>query len=219
MTTRCWIAWIVLPMAFITSTIRAELTWETQRIEKFAAMGDETSKTSFRFTNTGTTDVTILSTATTCGCTTATLDKNTYRPGERGEIKTTFTLGNRVGNQEKTISVLTTDNPALATILTFSVRIPEIYQVEPRLVIWEVNEPPSAKTIRLSAASSQRVFVKSAKSDNSEFSLTVESENEGLNYVVHIAPKSSASSARALIQLELEAGGKYLSVTAYAVIR
>jgi hypothetical protein len=44
-----------------------------------------------------------------CGCTTTMLSDKIVKPGQTGKIKTTFNSSGRVGNQSKTITVITND--------------------------------------------------------------------------------------------------------------
>ena len=65
-------------------------------------------ETSFVFTNTGNSDLTILDARGSCGCTVPEYPKNTpIAPGESGEIKVKFDSANKPGNQAKTVTLTT----------------------------------------------------------------------------------------------------------------
>jgi hypothetical protein len=65
-------------------------------------------ETSFGFTNTGNSDLTILDAKGSCGCTVPEYPKNTpIAPGESGEIKVKFDSSNKPGNQAKTVTLTT----------------------------------------------------------------------------------------------------------------
>ena len=65
-------------------------------------------ETSFVFTNTGNSDLTILDARGSCGCTVPEYPKNTpIAPGESGEIKVKFDSSNKPGNQAKTVTLTT----------------------------------------------------------------------------------------------------------------
>lgn len=70
-----------------------------------AAVGDTQVAHSFPFTINGNARITITDIKTSCGCTTAKLDKTTYAPGESGNITATFIIGDRTGEQTKHIRV------------------------------------------------------------------------------------------------------------------
>ncbi len=61
----------------------------------------------FPFTNIGKSDLKIIQTSASCGCTAGVADKEIYSPGERGVINVTFNSRRRPGNQSKHITVYT----------------------------------------------------------------------------------------------------------------
>jgi hypothetical protein len=61
----------------------------------------------FTFQNTGSSDLVVLSTSTTCGCTVPKFSKKPVEPGETGTIEVVFDTSGRTGMQTKTISVKT----------------------------------------------------------------------------------------------------------------
>ncbi|HSH50985.1 MAG TPA: DUF1573 domain-containing protein [Bacteroidales bacterium] len=63
----------------------------------------------FHFKNTGKSDLIIRKIRTTCGCTTANLEKNVLKSGETSSFKAVFTPGSRKGMQRKSIYVISND--------------------------------------------------------------------------------------------------------------
>lgn len=59
----------------------------------------------FNITNTGKADLVITSVKPSCGCTTPDWTKESIAPGAKGEIKFEFNSANRVGKQNKSITV------------------------------------------------------------------------------------------------------------------
>jgi hypothetical protein len=102
----------------------------------------------FPFTNAGSEPVTITSLRTSCDCTTASLAKHTYAPGEGGNITATFTVGGRTGPQTKTILVQTTDKHEGTVLLTMQVHLPEVLILTPRYVSWPVGGEREGKMVR-----------------------------------------------------------------------
>ena len=127
----------------------AQLRWETRELEFSPAIDQKEVTADFRFQNVGQSEIKITSVNTSCGCTTAALEKNTIAPGEKGEIKATFNVGERVGLQQKTISVESTDPESPKTSLTLRVRIPAVAQVSPNSLQWQLGGAPSAQTINI----------------------------------------------------------------------
>jgi|SRR6056297_2181878 len=66
----------------------------------------------FRFKNTGNTDLVIRSTSSTCGCTVSSYTKEPISPGGTGKIDVTFASAGRKGRQHKAVTVLTNAQPA-----------------------------------------------------------------------------------------------------------
>jgi len=122
----------------------AKLEFETERIEIQAEPTDERVEGKFGFTNVGDRDVTITATWMSCGCTHAKLKKKTFGPGESGEVRLLFDVGERQGRQQHRM-LLQTDAPDQGTVsLRLVAHVPELVEVEPRLVYWrEGRERPS----------------------------------------------------------------------------
>src|SRR5438128_2073753 len=95
----------------LASAAHSELVWEQTELELHPAIGDETAVGHFKYQNKGDKPIAIKNVSSSCGCTAASTNKNGVAPGEKGEITATFQIGNRLGAQEKMITV-TTDDPA-----------------------------------------------------------------------------------------------------------
>jgi hypothetical protein len=66
---------------------------------------------SFKFTNTGKADLIIQTASGSCGCTVPEVPKEPIKPGGSGFIKVQFNSENRVGIQEKQVTVVTNAMP------------------------------------------------------------------------------------------------------------
>lgn len=66
---------------------------------------------SFKFTNTGKTDLIIQTASGSCGCTVPEVPQEPIKAGETGFIKVQFNSENRVGIQEKQVTVVTNAMP------------------------------------------------------------------------------------------------------------
>ena len=80
----------------------------------------------FTIKNTGSSDLIIVNVKTSCGCTAASWNKNPLNSGTEEVIEVTFNSENKIGKQEKTVSLLTNATPN-TTILTIigNVIVPE----------------------------------------------------------------------------------------------
>ena len=112
---------VLLPVAS-----SAQIQWPQRIIELRPKPDQAQVVATFPFTNAGSEPVTITSLRTSCDCTTASLAKHTYAPGEGGSITATFTVGGRTGPHTKTILVQTTDKLEGTVLLTMQVHLPEV---------------------------------------------------------------------------------------------
>src|SRR6266516_409569 len=134
-------------LTFILSIVlgvaaRAELKGEQNTIDLHPAIGDKTAVAHFKYQNTGTTPVHFISVKASCGCTTTQSQKELVNSGEKGEIVATFNIGDRTGQQIKTVTVQT-DNPnptQATTILTLKATIPQSLDIKPTFVYWQSGE-------------------------------------------------------------------------------
>lgn len=78
-------------------------------------MGEKVSY-SFKFTNTGKSDLIISRVTSSCGCTVGNFPKVPVKPGESNKIEVKFDSENRKGFQSKTITVLSNAQPSSNTL-------------------------------------------------------------------------------------------------------
>jgi hypothetical protein len=117
----------------------AGLPWEIQQIERTALPGEQAIVAEFPFENTGATIITIREIRTGCECTVVNWPKRSYAPGEAGELKTAFTVGNWKGPHERPMTTFTDAASAPAPTLAFSVEIPETLTDSARMLLWKVD--------------------------------------------------------------------------------
>ena len=84
---------------------QSALKWDSKTLELYPAASQKTVRAEFGFTNTSPQPVVIGAVKSSCGCTTVSLDKKVYLPGEKGHITGTFTTGRNKGVVTKAISV------------------------------------------------------------------------------------------------------------------
>ena len=211
-------------MSVLDSTAGAAgLTWTATHIERTATLDQESIEAAFHFKNAGSDDVTILEIHSSCGCTTATLDKKTYAPGEEGDIQVKFTFGERSGPQQKEITVLSSDTPAKPTELILKVIIPEPFRVDPRLLIWKIDPAdarPEPKSATIISANGQSLKVTKVTTDNADFEINLVSENEGQRWTLQLTPKSLAKTGKAVIRIQAEsAEGRSHLLSIYGLVK
>jgi FtsP/CotA-like multicopper oxidase with cupredoxin domain len=199
---------------------RGALTWEKTQIDAVAPIEQERMEAKFPFKNTSDSSVTIVSVHTSCGCTTATLEKHTYAPGESGEIHTVFSFEGRTGNQEKTIQVTTSDSTA-PTTLVLRVAVLEAFTIKPRILVWKKGSAEkSSQTAVFTATRSLAATPIDVRCDSALFTVKVVPLTPGQRYELQVTPQSIETTGKAAIRIDIElSGGKKTSTVVYAVIQ
>ncbi|MEY2879904.1 MAG: hypothetical protein RLZZ15_2284 [Verrucomicrobiota bacterium] len=192
-------------LALLAPTAWGALRWESTTVERRARLGDEFVEAAFRFNNSGDASVAITRVETSCTCTAAEPAKKTYAPGETGVLLVRFTVGDRKGLQEKTLTVATAEAPDSPTTLTLRVQIPELIELERHLVVWRRGDPPAAREVAVGAGDSIDIKVLGAVSNHPDFSAEVLTDEPGRRYRVRIVPAVTAVAARATIVVKFEA--------------
>lgn len=176
----------------------ADLRWE-KPIQSFACTPDEKrAEAHFKFQNTGSSTVTIKSVRTSCGCTSAKLEKKVYLPGESGEIVAIYSFHGQKGALRKLVTVVSDDHPETPSILDIRVQVSEPFQIKPTLVYWRRGDSPEAKSVRL-LASGNPVHIKSVTSSDPNISVLSREVKPGEEYALEIKPQSTAAKDSAEI--------------------
>jgi len=179
---------------FLCVAARAELKWEQNVIDLHPAVGDKTAVAHFKYQNSGTTPVHFKSVKASCGCTTTQSQKEVVNPGEKGEIVATFNIGDRTGQQMKTVTVQTDDpNPSQATtVLTFKATIPQALEIKPTFVYWQSGEDPKPKKISIKASKDFPAKNITVKSNSQNFEAKVEPSKTSGEWTIEVTPKDTS---------------------------
>src|ERR1700736_3309251 len=171
---------------------RAELKWEQNTIELHPSAGDKQAVAHFKYENVGKTAVHFKSVKASCGCTATQTQKEVVNPGEKGEVTATFNIGDRTGQQVKTITVQTDDpNPTQATtILTLRAMIGTPFEIKPTFVYWQNGEEPRPKTVMVKASKDFPAKNLTAKSNSQFFTAKVEPAGAG-EWKIEIQPNET----------------------------
>ena len=92
------------------------ITFEKNVHDFGKVMQGERLNYTFKFTNTGKSNLIIETTTASCGCTTTIPPKAPIRPGETGEIKVTFDSKSKEGKISNAVAVIANTNPAYTMI-------------------------------------------------------------------------------------------------------
>ena len=183
--------------------VRAGLIWEKAFQNFHRLPSDGHLETKFAFRNGGTKPVTVSKVRTSCGCTSAKLGKDTYAPGESGEVSVRFTFGDRKGPHRKIITVITDDKPE-PTELSLQVVIHEPLTVAPALVFWKTSDTGAAKTVQLTSEPGTAVRVKKVTSSNPRIAAKLETIKAGEQYAVSVTPADTSKKEFAEITVETD---------------
>jgi hypothetical protein len=134
MITRIFSAFMMV--AGISSSALAGLEFEQVNLSDTVSPVLESYSYSFPFENKGKTPVEIVKVKSSCGCTTAKLDKMVYQPGEAGSIEGVFSKGSRVGKQAVSVAVISSIAVSgVETVeLSLQLEIPQLLESTPSMV-------------------------------------------------------------------------------------
>ena len=176
---------------FLPAISRAELKWEQTTIELNPAVTEKQAIGHFKYQNVGKDAVHFKSVKASCGCTAAQTQKEQVGPGEKGEITATFNIGDRVGQQIKTVSVETDDPAHPMTTLTLKTNIAQLLELNPNFVFWQTGEDPTPKTVIAKAGKDVPIKDLEVKSTNPSFEAKVEKGKAAGEFRISIHPKDT----------------------------
>ena len=192
----------LLSLFCVVSLARAELVFE-KPIQTFHAVpADGHVEARFSFKNSGPEPVEIRKVRSSCGCTSARLEKKLFAPGEGSELVARFSFGGRRGPQRKLITVTTRDKRE--HILDLRVWIHEPLTISPPLVYWKVGEPAVAKQVGLIPAKGQKVGIKSVVSSNPRLSATLAPGGTGDASAVIVKPVDTTQKESAEVTVQTD---------------
>jgi hypothetical protein len=200
----------------VSAQLDAALAWERTELDSRPGAGDERVVSEFRFTNSGAAPVTIVSVRPSCSCTTARLEKTVYQPGESGVIAATFTIGDRAGEQRKTIVVRTDDAQHPTDTLLMLVHLPPQLEITPRVLAWGPGQPREPRAVDIILPEGLRTSVDGASivsAKGGAFACELVTVEEGRRWRLQITPPSRDEAASATIAIA--AGAKTYHVYAY----
>ncbi|MFT5622900.1 MAG: hypothetical protein ACI9FZ_000827 [Bacteroidia bacterium] len=211
---------VIVVMAAV-SVAHAELQFEKTVIEDVIAPDAKNYPFEFPFTNDGDSIVEISEIKTTCGCTTAKLEKMVYAPGESGLITGSFSVGTRQGKQEKKVRVLTKDLAQPEIQLALKLDIPQLVTMKPGLLLWRVGADPDAKILTISPNASLGAEILSVECESPDFAVESLPQVEGSSdYEVVVAALNTEAASRGLIKVTVAvAGSDPKTIYAHALVR
>jgi hypothetical protein len=193
------VLWVAI-MVTVASTAHSELVFAQSELELHPAVGDATAVGHFKYQNKGDKTIAIKNVNTSCGCTAASA-KQSAAAGEKGEVIATFTIGGRIGTQQKAITVVTDDAVNPTTTLNLKVVIPQVLELQPTLVYWQAGEEAKAKTIVAKVGKDVSIKNLDVSSSNPDFMTKVEqpSVNE---FRISVKPQQTTKAEAATLTIK-----------------
>jgi hypothetical protein len=165
------------------------LKWNQQTVSVDASPLDNLVNTTFVFKNGGEKPVRVIEISPDCACTTTTLAKSVYSPGESGLIEATLKLDGRPGQQIKSIRVRTDEGTASIYQLTMRVNVPDLCEATQRSVVWNVSQKAKEQQIVLRVLQPSLLVPVGVTSVKNHFRASLEqSPDDQAVYTVSISP-------------------------------
>ena len=210
---------LLLSLSLITPVF-AQLKWDQPQQILTPRPGEEVVTAKFAFTNVGQTPVTIVDVHPSCGCTTATLAKKEYVPGESGEIEAKLNFAGHVGHQEKWIYVTTNTVGEEPALLSLMVDIPPEVTIQPEFVMWQVGDPLEPKTMRVVIPDGIPTKLVAAQADNPTMQVGLREVQAGKEWEVKVTPTSTREPVKAVVTIRSDyPAGNPATYSAYARVQ
>lgn len=176
---------------FVVNSGFSALEWQTTSKNITVHPLQASAIIDFPFTNTGPDSITILELKPGCGCTSGSVEKKEYAPGESGVIHVTFNLEKRLGAQRKGISVKTSEDSKKSTTLYVSTSIPKTYAPSVKRLIWKSGEERKRKSCRITNAHKDPFRLVKSVPVRDGLEIELKPIREGYEYELIVQPTST----------------------------
>lgn len=207
-----------LVLLYLCAVVRADaLEWKTHTQHARTTPFQSSIAIVFDFKNNGTTPVAILGIQTNCDCLDATTDHKVYAPGEVGHLTARFTVGDRLGLYQRSITILSDDEPHTPTHLAVNIDVPEIAALSQRILGWKIGSQPVEKTVIIRPTPGLSLDFHTAQPTNDDFIVQLQTIKTGAVYRLSVKPRSTKHAANAAIRMSgRDNAGHEVLVSAYA---
>lgn len=193
---------LLLLCGFYAPAIASDLKWDQTTLEFKAEMGQKRVEAAFQFVNDSDSPVEIRNIQTSCGCTTAELPQKVYQAGERGTLKSIFTIGSRRGQQKKTIIVRSGSETTPPDVLTLRVNIPETFKIDKGSLVWKINAPIEPQAFEVYVNKGEATL-NSVKAIGGDFEATLEPLDDEKGYRITVTLTSTEKPLKGKIAVEI----------------
>ncbi|MEM9480741.1 MAG: DUF1573 domain-containing protein [Verrucomicrobiota bacterium] len=189
------------------SLAMAQLTFPETEIEKSMEASEDTTTVTFRFENKSDAEIKIEEVKTSCVCLTAKTDKESYAPGDSGEVTAVFKVGNASGEVRKYVNVSssTSGKKHATERLGVKISIPEIITIEPKMLEWSTGEEMVPKKFTVSIDYASPIQIIKVTSSREQFGHTITTVEEGKKYEIEVTPEDTSSPMLGFLNIETDA--------------
>jgi hypothetical protein len=202
------IIFLALPLIAFNAA-HGGIEWKYKELPVEIQRGQASIEMSFPFTITGGDSVGIISTKTSCSCTT--VDSGIlgeHKPGTDGALKVRYVPNpNAAGTMLEKITVSTTDPKAPEVELRLLVYSTLAYRIEPNHALWNIGADPDAKDLRFTDLSGKGYKPVLIYSSSVNFTATlIPPEGKSSRYIIRIKPMSTKEADGAHVYLDVDMG-------------
>jgi len=213
----CWLVMV----GFLRA---AGLTFESQLVEINAPANAKSVVAEFKFENKTDKQVSIARFDKTCSCINVKISdgKLAYAPGEGGEIRAAFDMGNFSGVVDKVVVLWLDSDPAEKPSITLTVRvhIPVLVVMSEKTLKWTIGAKPETRKIDITMDYSKPIKIVSATSTSENLKVQVKVLEEGKHYELLVTPEDTKEPGLAIIRIETDCDiARHQVLQAFAVIR
>jgi hypothetical protein len=174
----------------LCGSCHAQLKWQTRKLDFNLGPSDTRVVAVFPFANVGKKPIKFKEIKPSCGCTTATQDKDMYAPGESGKITAVFEIDGRTGIQQKEIYVASNDPKEPELLLSFKAVIPEILQLDNVFLNWKHGEELKPKVVNIKVMNDYPVHHLDVTSTSPAMTTEVKHTASGKDFQIVITPNA-----------------------------
>jgi hypothetical protein len=198
----------------------AAMVWDQSEVRHVAVPGETFFDARYQFVVEDR-PVKVLAVRSSCGCTTAQIERRLYQVGEKVEVVLHFEYGERIGLQQKLVEIETDDPEQKLQRLRLEVRIPQVLSFEPRFLYWKKGEAVHAEQfIGLVFDVDQPIRIVSVSADTPQLQLRlIEEQDKPLRIgVLPVIAEGAIPFFRAVISVEVESELPLRETTFYAYV-
>lgn len=200
------------------------LTFENELLVVHAPADAKSIVADFNFENKTDQPVTIAKVDKTCACIGVLVSdgKLAYAPGEKGQIRATFDMGNFAGVINKSVVLYLDKDPEdkPSVTLTVEVHIPVLVALSEKTLKWSIGAKPETQIIDVLVDYIKPIKIIAATCTSDNFKVKVHTLEEGKHYEILVTPADTKEPGLAIIRIETNCEIKrHQILQAFAVIR